>query len=141
MKTNTDGSLRLGTLSTVALIALAKEQGINTTAIESAMKLVDEAVKELVVVAKRDLNNKVRVRVQPNEPSSNENIEVPFVFETYVSYIKRKNPTRSQSTKAQIAEKAKAEYTHRKNSLVAQLSDLAQDSPEYNKILDQLIAM
>jgi hypothetical protein len=133
-KSNSDGSVRLGTLQMSTLLELAKSQSIDTTELELAIANVSTAVQTLSTIARTTLNNKLKVRIQPNEPASAENVEYPFIYETYVSYIKRKNPTRSTST-------AKEVNIHRKTSLMAQLHDLERDTPEYNAIVEQLIHM
>jgi hypothetical protein len=133
-KSNSDGSVRLGTLQMSTLLELAKSQSIDTTELELAIANVSTAVQTLSTIARTTLNNKLKVRILPNEPASTENVEYPFIYETYVSYIKRKNPTRSTST-------AKEVNIHRKTSLMAQLHDLERDTPEYNAIVEQLIHM
>ena len=134
MKNNQDGSIRLGILQTSTLLEIAKSQSIDTTELELAMADVKASVDVLSTAIRSTLNNKLKVRISPNEPASAENVEYPFIYETYVSYIKRKNPTRSTSTAKEI-------NIHRKASLMARLHDMERDTPEYNAIVEQLIHM
>ena len=155
MKNNKDGSLRLGTLQTSTILELVLRSNLKTTeqytsglieqsqyesqlididAINTAKLAVDAEVAKLEAVIKRTLDNRLKVRIVPKEPASTENVEVPFILDTYVSYMKRKNPTRSTSTAKEI-------NIHRKTSLFAQLHDLVPDSPEWITVRDQLINM
>jgi hypothetical protein len=124
-----------------AMIAEDTARIIDIGAVQASQKLVDDAVESHMKVIKSKLDGRLKIRVSPKEPASVENIEVPFLADGYVSYLKRKNPTRSAVTKAQLAEAAKAEYSHRKSSLIAQLHDLEKGSDEEKAILDQLLAL
>ena len=166
MKNNKDGSLRLGTLQTSTLLELVLQSNLKTTeqytsglieqsqyesqlididAINTAKLAVDAEVAKFVAVIKRTLDNRLKVRIVPKEPASTENVEVPFILDTYVSYMKRKNPTRSASAKQQmqdalalkLANERRVKLTELKTQLVA----LEQGSEEYNKVLDAIITM
>lgn len=184
MKTNKDGSLKLGTLQTTALLALASAHNasilkditdftadrdaivesdiesknavdeiiaqlrtklINVDALTSAKALVDAEVERFVTVIKRELDKKLSVLIVPNEPASEENVEVPFLFDAYVSYMKRKNPTRSATAKQQLADalalKLANERNAKKEALKEQLLLADFGSIEYNRVLDEIIRM
>jgi hypothetical protein len=166
MKQNTDGSSKLGTLQTTAILALAQAHNAKVTeqytagyieqpqyelelididAINTAKLAVDAEVTKFVAVIKRTLDNRLKVRIVPNEPASTENVEVPFILDTYVSYMKRKNPTRSasvqQAAKDALALKLANERRVKLTELKTQLVALEQGSEEYNKVLDAIITM
>jgi len=145
MKINSDGSKRLGTLQTAKLLMIAKAQNIDTTELELAQLELDAKSANFVAIAKRTLDNKLKVRIEPDQPASDENTEVPFITDTYVSYLKRKNPTRSASVKQAAADtlalKLANERTAKKAALKAALAEATYASPKYVEILDQIINM
>ena len=145
MKINSDGSKRLGTLQTAKLLMIAKAQNIDTTELELAQLELDAKSANFVAIAKRTLDNKLKVRIEPDQPASDENTEVPFITDTYVSYLKRKNPTRSASVKQAVADalalKLANERNAKKVALKTALASVEYASPEYVEILDQIINM
>jgi hypothetical protein len=166
MKQNADGSSKLGTLQTSTILELALQSNLKTTeqytrglieqpqyesqlididAINTAKLAVDAEVAKFVAVIKRTLDNRLKVRIVPNEPASTENVEVPFILDTYVSYMKRKNPTRSAPAKKQmqdaLALKLANERTAKMEVLKADLVKYPNGTEEFNKILTQIVSM
>jgi hypothetical protein len=166
MKYNADGSSKLGTLQTTAILALAQAHNAKVTeqytagyieqsqyeselidinAITSAKALLDAEVGRYMAVIKRTLDNRLKVLIAPNEPESAENYKVPFQSDDYISYMKRKNPTRSasvrQAAKDALALKLANERTAKMEVLKAELVKYPNGTEEFNKILTQIVSM
>jgi hypothetical protein len=124
---------------------ILKSKLINVSAITEAQTAVETAVATLSALIKAQLDNRINILIMPDELESEENHKVPFVFDTYVSYPKRKNPTRSASVKQAAADalalKLANERNAKKAELKAALASVEYASPEYAKILDEIISM
>ncbi len=129
-KTNSDGSLRLGTLRMDELIVIAEQSGRDT---EEFKALRDEYKKALKPVAEKTFNG-LMVLIDPNSPESEQNKKVPFAIEAHVDYYKRKNPTRSSETKKELRAKKLAQ-------LRADLDELDPSTPEFDAKLDEIVSL
>lgn len=127
------------------LIATQTAKLIDVNAITSAKTSLDLEVERFSAVIKRTLDNRLKVRLLPNEPASEENYAVPFVSAGYVSYMKRENPTRSASVKKAAADalalKLANERTAKMEVLKAELVKYPNGTEEFNKILTQIVSM
>jgi hypothetical protein len=125
------------------LIAEQSTKRIDLDAINSAKLALDAEVLKFVTVIKRTLDNRLKVRIVPNEPASDENYEVPFQTDTFVHYLKRKNPTRSASLKQSAADalalKLANERTAKMEVLKAELVKYPNGTEEFNKVLAQIM--
>ena len=104
-KTNSDGSVRLGTLRLETLLALALAQGIDCPLTKDA---IESARADIKAAAMAELDGKVNVALNPNEAVSDVNTEHPFKLDQVVVYLKRDNPTGSTISKKELkAQKVK----------------------------------
>jgi hypothetical protein len=105
-KTNTDGSIRLGTLRLEKLMEFAALQHIEAPLTKAA---IEKARADIKTAALEELSGKVQIPLDPNLAPSDTNTVHPFTLDQVVVYLKRENPTSSTISKKEIRSQKLAE--------------------------------